>query len=90
MAGDSGSPLYAEFGNGRFIVGILNGGYNPYGFASEYGDISIYAPVNSNLTWLASQGITPAAVPEPGAIGLALVGLAGMVLTRRNRRQRIA
>ena len=88
--GDSGSPLYAEFANGRYIVGILNGGYNPFGVASEYGDISTYAPVRNNLGWLGSQGITSAAVPEPGVLGLLASGLAGIVLTRRKRERHVA
>ena len=84
--GDSGSPLYAEFANGRFIVGILDGGFNPFGAGSEYGDISIYAPVTSNLNWLASQGIHSAAVPEPSSFGLGMAGLIGLTWIRRRRR----
>ena len=85
--GDSGSPLYAEFGNERYIVGVLNGGFNPFGVASEYGDISIYAPIrdSSNLAWLSGQGINP--VPEPGAFGGVVVALFGLLAYRRRKKQ---
>ncbi len=88
--GDSGSPLYAEFGNGqRYIVGILNGGFNDFGSESEYGDISVYAPIrdSSNLSWLSSQGITPAAIPEPGTFGVFAIGLLGLFVSRRRNRR---
>ena len=65
-AGDSGGPLFAAFPTGTFIVGILNGGDNPFGGESEYGDISEWAAVASasNLAFLAAHGITPGtAVP---------------------------
>lgn len=57
--GDSGSPLMALFGDTWFVTGVLNTGYNPYGQDSLYGDISIYAAVQTqtNLNWLASQGL---------------------------------
>lgn len=86
--GDSGSPLYADFGGNRYIVGILNGGFNPFGTASEYGDISIYAPIrdSDNLAWLGSQGIFSAsAIPEPGTFGIAATALAGLLFIRRRR-----
>ncbi|MFI4859964.1 MAG: trypsin-like serine protease [Phycisphaerales bacterium JB063] len=57
--GDSGSPLMAQFGDAWFITGVLNTGYNDYGPEFRYGDVSIYAAVQtaSNLAWLASQGV---------------------------------
>lgn len=83
-AGDSGSPLYAEFGGNRYIVGVLNGGFNPFGPDSRYGDISIYAPIGDsfNLDWLASQGIH--SVPEPGTMTFCLIS--SLALLRRRRR----
>ncbi len=58
-SGDSGSPLMAQFGDTWFVTGVLNTGYNPYGQDSLYGDISIYAAVQTpqNLAWLQSQGL---------------------------------
>jgi V8-like Glu-specific endopeptidase len=59
--GDSGGPLYADFGNGSWkIVGVLNGGYNEKGPDSHYGDISVYAALNNpgNVSFLQSQGFT--------------------------------
>ncbi|XAL98545.1 trypsin-like serine protease [Phycisphaeraceae bacterium D3-23] len=57
--GDSGSPLMAQFGEGWFVTGVLNTGYNDFDSESQYGDISIYAAVQtpSNLAWLQSQGL---------------------------------
>lgn len=43
--GDSGGPLIVDFGSGPRVVGVLNGGANPLGFDSEYGDISNWAAV---------------------------------------------
>ncbi len=59
--GDSGSALYADTnGDGKLeVVGVLNGGDNPFGGASMFGDISQYAPVLtvSNLAFLALQNV---------------------------------
>ena len=62
--GDSGSPLMAQFGDTWFVTGVLNTGYNDFGnwwenTESQYGDVSIYAAVQTptNLAWLASQGL---------------------------------
>jgi hypothetical protein len=58
--GDSGGPLTVDFGAGEAIIGVLHGGFNNFGPDSEYGDISIWAPVNRavNISWLESQGLT--------------------------------
>jgi hypothetical protein len=65
-SGDSGGPIFAHFGDDALIVGVLNGGWNPYGFDSEYGDISQWAYVSSenNLAFLADHGITPFAASD--------------------------
>ena len=59
-SGDSGGPLLVNFGSGYQIVGVLNGGYNNFGDSSEYGDVSIWAPVNdaTNKSFLQSNGVT--------------------------------
>jgi len=57
--GDSGSPLMAQFGDAWFVTGVLNTGYNNFGFDSRYGDVSLYAPVltPSNLAFLQGEGV---------------------------------
>jgi V8-like Glu-specific endopeptidase len=62
-AGDSGSPLMADFGNDIWrIVGVLHGGFNPKNenAPSQYGDVSIYASLTNqkNVDWLKSQGLS--------------------------------
>ena len=59
-SGDSGGPLIADFGFGPAIVGVLNGGFNPFGQESEYGDISIWASVRrqANVNFLTNNGLT--------------------------------
>ena len=59
--GDSGGALWAEVAaNVWRIVGVLNGGYNPRGRDSWYGDVSIYASLTNpqNVSFLRSQGLT--------------------------------
>ena len=59
--GDSGGPLYADFGAGNWrVVGVLNGGFNQKGPDSRYGDISIFAALNNpkNISFLQSQGVS--------------------------------
>lgn len=58
--GDSGGPLYAEFGYDAWrVVGVLNGGYNERGIDSHYGDVSVYAALSDpkNVAFLRSQGL---------------------------------
>ena len=59
--GDSGGPVLAHFGDESLIVGVLNGGWNPYGWDSEYGDISEWAYIGNaaNLAFLATHGVVP-------------------------------
>ncbi|MBI1338038.1 MAG: trypsin-like serine protease [Phycisphaera sp.] len=72
-AGDSGGPLVVDFGQGNQIVGVLSGGYNSFGAYSEYGDISVWAPIMtaSNAAYLLSQGVP---IPEPTSIVLLALG----------------
>ena len=66
--GDSGGPLFVQFGDVALVVGTLNGGANEVQgrFDSEYGDVSDWAALRNppNLAFLASLGITPFA-PQP-------------------------
>lgn len=59
--GDSGGGLWADYGNDVWrVVGVLNGGYNPRGRDSWYGDVSIFASLANtrNLSFLKAQGLT--------------------------------
>ena len=86
-AGDSGGPLVVNFGDGDRIVGVLNGGFNPDGDYSEYGDVSVWAPVDSpdNVAFLTSLGIGTTAVPEPSVVSLLGLGLI-FTASRRSRK----
>jgi len=68
--GDSGSALWADFGNNRWaIVGVLSGGFNPKGEDSQYGDVSIFSSLANagNVAFLQSQGLqigNPTGIPS--------------------------
>jgi len=85
--GDSGGPLLADFGNGQRVVGILSGGFNGFGDLSEYGDVSIWAPLTdeSSVTYLQSEGIGFAVIPEP-SVALLLTSSLTLIALRRPRR----
>lgn len=77
--GDSGGPVLF---NGK-VTGVLNGGFNPFGNVSEYGDRSIWAAVSeqSNMEFLIASGV---AVPEPEETAVMIAaGLAGFAWLRR-------
>jgi V8-like Glu-specific endopeptidase len=88
--GDSGSPLLVDFGQGNQIVGVLSGGFNPYNDDYEYGDVSIWSPINNadNIAYLQSHGLLTA-VPQPAGVAMGLVGVVGATV-RRRRGGRIA
>lgn len=83
--GDSGSPLIVSFGGLERVVGVLSGGFNNFGSGAEYGDVSVYAPINDadNISFLAAQGITLTAIPEPSVALLMAGGLMVLVMRRR-------
>lgn len=84
--GDSGGPLFVDFGDGhgQVIVGTLNAGFNPFGDPSEYGDVSIWTRLANptNQTLLANHGLS--AVPEPSSFCLGML-LACFAIGHRNR-----
>ena len=83
--GDSGGPLFAMVGSDAYLVGVLHGGYNPFGPDSWYGDVSIYTAINStaNRTFLAANGLV--AVPEPTPWVMVLMGSSLMMMGLRGR-----
>ena len=90
--GDSGGPIFVDFldGNGPVVVGDLNGGFNPFGPLSEYGDVSIWARLANtpNALLLQRNGIAPAVIPEPSSflfLGLLGICLGGVQYSRRKR-----
>jgi hypothetical protein len=70
--GDSGAPLFV----GTDLVGVLWGGYNPYGVPSMYGDVSqwIWVGAPSNIEFIKAHTTTTAPIPEPGTCGLVAIG----------------
>lgn len=83
--GDSGGPLFAVYGGNDVIVGVLHGGFNPFGVASGYGDISIWASLRdpANVAFLHNR---IHGVPEPSTLPLLLAGLLGAIYARKWRR----
>ncbi|QOV88653.1 trypsin-like serine protease [Humisphaera borealis] len=74
-SGDSGSALWADFGNNAWnIVGVLNGGFNKKGQDFQYGDVSIYASLANtrNISFLTKQGLSLGA--GGSAAGSSVVG----------------
>ena len=53
--GDSGGPLFIQTAQGLVQIGLVQGGVNPVGPLSEYGDIGVWTPVNLFLNWIAQN-----------------------------------
>src|SRR5262245_48123159 len=53
--GDSGGPVFIQTAAGLVQIGERFGGFNPVGFPSEYGAVSLWSPLNLFLDWLAQN-----------------------------------
>ena len=53
--GDSGGPVFIQTAAGLVQIGALQGGFNPVGSNSEYGDISSWTPLSLFLDWVAQN-----------------------------------
>lgn len=79
VPGDSGGGLFIQRTGTWYVAGVtsyISGGGDPWG---RYGDGNGYARVSSSQQWIDSV----MAVPEPGTMALASLGL--LVLRRRRR-----
>lgn len=75
-AGDSGAPVFADFGSGPELIGLVSWGVNPSNptnlYGSGYGDITYLTRVSAQRDWIY------ATVPEPADSGV-WAGLSGAV-----------
>jgi uncharacterized protein with beta-barrel porin domain len=53
--GDSGGPVFVQTATGLVQIGLLQGGFNPFGNEGEYGDISLWTPLALFLDWVAQN-----------------------------------
>src|SRR5262249_38259846 len=53
--GDSGGPVFIQTPAGLVQIGELFGGFNAFGFPSEYGALSAWTPLNLFLDWIAQN-----------------------------------
>jgi outer membrane autotransporter protein len=64
--GDSGGPVFIQTAAGLLQIGELFGGFNPVGFPSEYGALSIWTPLNLFLDWVAQNNPLRQVTAAPG------------------------
>ena len=64
--GDSGGPLFAEYDDGTYIVGVASRVYNPFGDIAAYGGVSLWTALgtDSNVAFLAEHDIFPETAPS--------------------------
>jgi hypothetical protein len=81
-AGDSGGPVFADFGSGPELVGLLSWGVNPSQpsnlYGSLYGDVAYLTRLSASRDWILTV------VPEPAHAALVLA-VAGLLRMRRRR-----
>lgn len=79
--GDSGGPVFADFGDGPEVVGLVSWGVNPSEpsdpYGSGYGDVGYLTRVSPFRDWILH------AIPEPGVPSLVLAGLLAVACLRR-------
>src|SRR5262245_61525175 len=64
--GDSGGPVFIQTAAGLVQIGELFGGFNPVGFPSEYGAVSLWSPLNLFLDWVAQNNPLRQVTAAPG------------------------
>ncbi|MBC8011779.1 MAG: trypsin-like serine protease [Burkholderiales bacterium] len=83
-AGDSGAPVFADFGTGPELIGLVSWGVNPSApanlYGSGYGDITYLTRISAQRDWIY------ATIPEPAWSALAFG--AGMLILAMLRRRR--
>lgn len=89
-AGDSGGPLFVNFERQELLVGVLHGGFNFLGSASQYGDTSTWVPLNNpvNVAFLHSLSQDIYFVSTPSTVSLVLIGLSGAIFVRWQQHER--
>jgi outer membrane autotransporter protein len=53
--GDSGGPVFIQTAAGLVQIGVLAAGFNDFGPPGQYGDISLWTPLNLFLDWVAQN-----------------------------------
>jgi hypothetical protein len=85
-AGDSGAPVFADFGLGPELIGLVSWGVNPSNpanlYGSGYGDITYLTRLSTQLDWIYTI------IPEPAgsSMFLGVIALYHVVALRRRRR----
>jgi hypothetical protein len=86
LPGDSGSGVFVTIGGTNYLVGVNVALSGPLNGA---GGVSYAVPVSADHTvimsnWILADG--PATVPEPGTLGLLVVGIGALFFIRRQLR----